>query len=364
MNAAVRALVRLGANSGHRIYGISGGFKGFIQGAVQRMRWLDVRQWGTQPGAKLKTRRDGLFTVADCMKMCLVVEKHQLDAIVMIGGWDGYVSMLDLHQKAKDYPALANLHMYCIPATISNSLPGSAQSIGADSALNTISDAISFIKHSAASSRRVYVVEVMGRRCGFLALTASLACGAEEMVLPECPLSLHTLSELVDQLKMSFTDFHHDMALVLTTDYADAQKVLTPQFISDLLLRESEGVYSGVRYSKLGHIQQGGPPTPHDRLLAIQLAIGCLRHLESNFTVASDRVRPCRVAVGTLETGETCLTPFDELVHDMDMVNRRARHQWWFERLYPYAKVLAQPAPIAQINQLEATRHRHIRSSL
>lgn len=351
MNAAVRALVRLGTNAGHRVFGIQGGFKGFVAGQIRRLRWLDVRMWVTQPGANIKTRRDKDISVADLIKISQYVERHSLNVLVMVGGWDGYLSMLDLHRKSGDYPALSHLMMYCVPSTISNSAPCTSQAIGADTALNVMTEAITFIKASAASSRRVYVVEVMGRRCGYLAVAASLACGAEEMFLPECSLSLSSLIQTVADLKLGFQHFKHDMALVITTELADPEKVLTPQFISEILLRESEGVYSSVRFSKLGHVQQGSPPTPYDRILATSFMDSTLQHIVAHFAPSS--ARPFRGCVGTRVTGEIYTTSLDEMVHEMDFKNRRPAHQWWFERVYPYARTLAQPGPIQELRRLK-----------
>ena len=130
-------------------------------------------------------------------------EAHHIDGLLMIGGWSGYQAAYELHAKRNEHPAFA-LPIVCLPASINNDLPGSELSIGADTALNNIVKDVDKIKQSAVASRRCFVVEVMGRDCGYLALQSGLATGAERVYLPEEGMSLQDLKTDVDDLVEGF----------------------------------------------------------------------------------------------------------------------------------------------------------------
>ena len=159
--------------------------------------------------------------------------------------------------RAEQYPVF-NLPIVCLPAAINNDLPGSEVAIGADTALNNIVSDVDKIKQSAVASGRCFVVEVMGRDCGYLALMSGLATGAERTYLPEEGISLHDLETDVLNLKDGFRNGKR-LGLVITSEGSDP--VYNSGFIKELFERESEGLFS-VRQSILGHVQQGGDPSP------------------------------------------------------------------------------------------------------
>src|SRR5262249_52396430 len=157
---------------------------------------------------------------------------------------------------------------FCLPATIDNDLPGSELSIGADTALNSIVEAIDKIKQSAVASRRCFVVEVMGRTCGYLAQMSGLASGAERVYLPEETVTLSDLQRDIDLLLRGFQQGKR-LSVMIRNECAHPR--YTTNFISTLFAEEGEGSFD-VRQAILGHLQQGGNPTPFDRILATRLA--------------------------------------------------------------------------------------------
>ena len=184
-----------------------------------------------------------------------------------VGGWSGYEAVYQLYRLRENFPAF-NIPLLCVPATIDNNLPGSELSIGADTALNSIVEAVDKIKQSAVASRRCFVVEVMGRTCGYLAQMSGLASGAERVYLPEEEI---TLSDLQQDIALLTRGFQQGKRLSLMIRNEHAHPRYTTDFISTLFAEEGKGVFD-VRQAILGHFQQGGNPTPFDRILAMRLA--------------------------------------------------------------------------------------------
>jgi 6-phosphofructokinase 1 len=176
MNTAVRAALRLALDRGHHVVGIRNGFRGFLEGDFADMEWMSVNGWASRGGAELGTNRR-VPADRELYAVARHVEARNIDALLMIGGWSGYSAVHKLHAERERFPAF-NIPMICLPASINNNLPGSELSIGSDSALNNIVVAVDKIKQSAVASQRCFVVEVMGRRCGYLALMSALATSA------------------------------------------------------------------------------------------------------------------------------------------------------------------------------------------
>ena len=331
MNPAVRVAVRVGIDNGHTMFGIRNGFRGLEVGDLQEMDWMSVNGWASRGGAELGTSRhlprNGHF--AD---IALQIEEHQLDGLLMIGGWAGYRAAHRMQEHADEHPAL-RIPVVCLPAAINNDLPGSEHAIGADTALNNIVSDVDKIKQSAVASGRCFVVEVMGRDCGYLALMSGLATGAERVYLPEEGISLKDLEADVSDLKAGFRHGKR-LGLVITSEHADT--VYNSGFIKALFERESEGLFS-VRQSILGHIQQGGDPSPFDRIQTTRLASKSLEYLIDQ--VLSDT--PASAFIGLLH-GKIRFTPLTEFPNMIEPEAHRPREQSWMA-LLPLAKVMARP---------------------
>jgi 6-phosphofructokinase 1 len=331
MNTAVRVAVRVGIDSGHTMLGISNGFRGLEAGIVREMDWMSVNGWASRGGAELGTSRH-LPRGGQFAQIAAQLDEHRIDGLLMIGGWAGYQATHELLAHTDEFPQLG-VPVVCLPATINNNLPGSELSIGADTALNNIVADVDKIKQSAVASGRCFVVEVMGRDCGYLALMSGLATGAEQVYLPEEGITLRALEADVNDLKRGF-EAGKRLGLVICSERAD--RVYTSGFIKTLFEREGEGLFS-TRQSILGHIQQGGDPSPFDRIQATRLAARSMEYLIAQ----ASGIEPESAFIG-LEHGRirfTPLTAFPDLVEpDFD----RPREQSWMA-LRPLAKVMARP---------------------
>ena len=332
MNTAVRAAVRHGLDRGHILLGVRNGFPGLAAGQVVEMDWMSVNGWAPRGGAELGTNRK-IPSGRDYYAIARQIEEHQIEGLLIIGGWTGYQSAYQLMNERRNYPAF-NIPMVCLPATINNHLPGSELSVGADTALNNIVQAVDKIKQSAVATRRVFVVEVMGRKCGYLALMSGLASGAERVYLHEEGVTLRDLQADLEQLVAGFKGGKR-VGLIIRSEQANP--IYTTDFMRSLFEEEGHTLFD-VRQAILGHLQQGGDPSPFDRILATRLATKCVDYLIAR---ASD---------GSTESAFIGLQGTEVKFHDLqdflrmaDEENQRPKMQWWLD-LRPIARVLAKPA--------------------
>ncbi len=335
MNTAARGAVRLGLDRGHIMLGVRNGFEGLIEGDIQEMGWMSVQGWASAGGAELGTNRK-IPTGRELYAIARTIEQHQIDGILMIGGWSGYQGAYTLVSERKNFDSF-NIPIVCLPATIDNDLPGSELSIGADTALNSIVEAVDKIKQTAVAYRRCFVVEVMGRYCGYLALMSGLATGAERVYLNEEGITLHDLE--ID-LQHLIEGFQHGKRLGLLIRNESASRVYTTDVMCALLEAEGKGLYD-VRSAILGHLQQGGTPSPFDRIQATRLAGKCIDWLINE----ADVMPPGGVFVG-LEAGKTRFHDLIDLPRLVDMEHQRPKQQWWMD-LRRVVEILALPGPSA-----------------
>ncbi len=333
MNTAVRAAVRLGIDKGHIMMGVRNGFEGLIEGDLYEMNWMSVNGWALRGGAELGTNRT-VPAGSDFYAIARNIEKHQIEAILMIGGWAGYEGILAMHGQKDNFPVF-HLPMVCLPASIDNDLPGSELSVGADTALNSIVNAVDKIKESAVASRRAFVVEVMGRHCGYLALMSALATGAERVYLPEEGI---TLSDLVQDVAMVKRGFQQGKRVALLIRNEAANSIYTTQFIH-ALFEEEGGDDFDVRTAILGHIQQGGRPSPFDRIQAGRLAAQCIDYLQQQ----AAELEPTSACIG-LWQGKATFTTLEDVARMMDKEKKRPHEQWWMQ-LREVARIMSQPDP-------------------
>ena len=334
MNTAVRAALRLTLDRGHHVVGVRNAFRGLVDGDFFEMGWMSVNGWASRGGAELGTNRKApgdreLYTIAR------QIEKHEIDGILMIGGWSGYAAVAKLHAERERFPAF-NLPIICLPASINNNLPGSELSIGSDTALNNIVSAVDKIKTSAVASQRCFVVEVMGRRCGFLALMSGFATGAEKVYMHEDGV---TLADLQKDLRMLTDGFRRGKRLGLLIRNEDANPFYTTPFMCALFEQEGGELFD-VRQAILGHLQQGGDPSPFDRILATRMAAASVEFLIDEATKAAGGA----TAFIGIREGRLTITPFEDLPRMMDLENQRPKEQWW-RALAPIAQLLASPGP-------------------
>ena len=333
MNTAVRTAVRIGLDRGHIMLGIENGFEGFVRGEIKEMDWMSVSGWAYRGGAELGTNRY-VPHGRDLYLIARNIEEYQIQGLLMIGGWAGYQGMYTLFKERENFPGF-NIPLVCLPATIDNDLPGSDLSIGADTALNSIVEAVDKIKQSAVASRRAFVVEVMGGYCGYLALMSGLATGAEKVYLHEEGV---TLKDLQNDLNDLVQGFSHGKRLGLMIRNERAHDIYTTDFMCRLFEAEGGDLFD-VRQSILGHLQQGGNPTPFDRVQASRLATRCVDHLIEE--AAYDE--PAGTCIG-LKGGKLTFTSLESYPRLVDKHLGRPKDQWWMS-LRGIARIMAQPGP-------------------
>ncbi|WP_341360354.1 6-phosphofructokinase [Georgenia sp. M64] len=318
MNTAARAAVRLGIDRGMTVLGVNGGFPGLIDGDVAELAWHDVEGWVGEGGAGLGTRR-AVPEVEQLYALGRAIERLELDGLLIIGGFNAYLAAHRMVSERDRYPAF-QLPIVCVPASIDNNLPGSELSIGADTALNNIVEALDKIKQSASAAKRCFVVETMGRRCGYLALMAGLAAGAERVYLPEEGMSL---AELATDTERMVASFRAGRRLFLAIRNETASDLYTTDVLARIFQEEGHGLYD-VRQAVLGHLQQGGNPSPFDRILATRLVSHAIADLAGQLETGTAEGRYLGL-VGS----DVVAHPLVHMDEEVDLSARRPRHQWW-----------------------------------
>jgi len=298
---------------------------------------MSVSGWASRGGSGLGTSRE-VPSGRDFYAIARNIEKFDIQGLLMVGGLSGYQGAHQLFVERENYPAF-NIPIICLPASINNNLPGSDLSIGADTALNTIVEAVDKVKQAAVAQRRCYVVEVMGRKCGYLALMGGLATGAERVYLHEEGIRLHDLVNDVEQLRLGF---EHGKRLGLMIRNEEAHEVYSTNVLCAIFEAESSDLFE-VRQSILGHIQQGGNPSPFDRIQATRFAARCIEFLIEQAALPE----PAGSFMG-LEAGGMTLHSLEELPKLVDKENQRPKQQWWMD-LRPIAKLMSQPMPSWQM---------------
>lgn len=329
MNAAARAAVRMGLHRGWTMLGVDGSWHGLGDGDVHELTWADVEGWAFDGGAELGTSRV-VPPVESFYSLGRAIEQNNIDALIVIGGFNAYLGVRAIEEEKRKFPAL-DIPMVLVPASIDNNLPGAELAIGADTALNNAVWALDRIKESAAASRRCFVAESMGRKCGYLALMSGIASGAEYVYINELPLYLDRLSSDAEKLRRSFEEGRRLMLVVMneeTSTHYDRK------FVAQAFEAAGEGLFD-VRNSALGYIQQGGAPTPFDRLLATRLTYAAMSRLEG-MLAEGDRDA---IYVG-MHSNEIEGQLISEMSHEVDMEKRRPRDQWWLS-LVPVVEVVS-----------------------
>ncbi|NLM36258.1 MAG: 6-phosphofructokinase [Clostridiales bacterium] len=252
MNAAIRAVVRMGLEKGLKVMGVERGYNGLINGEIIEMNRNSVSDIIQKGGTILRTARcDEFKTEAGREKAVKVLKVFGIDGLVVIGG-DGSFTGAKL---------LSNLGVLTvgIPGTIDNDLAYTDQTIGFDTALNTVLDAINKLRDTSTSHERVSIVEVMGRHCGDIALYAGLAGGAESIIVPEIGMDIDEICKAILEGRRS-GKLHN--LIILAEGVGGAEKMAKH-------VEEVTGIET--RATILGHIQRGGSPTAADRVLASRL---------------------------------------------------------------------------------------------
>ncbi|CAG8509686.1 10075_t:CDS:10 [Dentiscutata heterogama] len=329
MNAATRAAVRVSINRGHKPIAIYNGFTGLLNENVRELNWLDVDDWTSKGGSELGTTK---VEANNLELIACQLQKQGINALLLIGGFEAYSSLIKLTEARDKYPAFC-IPMVCIPATISNNVPGTEFSLGSDTSLNAIVDSCDVIKQSAsASRRRVFVVEVQGGNCGYLAVMAGLAVGATNIYAPEYGLSLKTLQEDVNHLVRRFgADTKRTSSGRLILRNERVSNTYTTDVIANIMQTEGKGLFDS-RTSILGHIQQGGSPSPMDRIRAKTFAVKCVSFLEkhAHFSNPSEKMKLPEVYTKDPESAAVIgIKGAQILAEETEFEKRKSKKAWW-----------------------------------
>lgn len=339
MNSAVRSAVRLALSHGHKVYAVHDGFEGLAKGEVFEMEWHKVAGWTGQGGSLLGTKRT--LPRKHMEKIVETITKFSISALLVIGGFEGYEGVLQLFEARSRYEELC-IPMCLIPATISNNVPGTDFSLGADTAVNAAMEGCDKIKQSASGTkRRVFVVETMGGYCGYLATSAGIAVGADAAYIFEDPFNIHDLTTNVEHLTEKMKK---DIQRGLVLRNEKCHENYTTDFIHKLYSSEGKGVFD-CRVNVLGHLQQGGAPSPFDRNFGTKLGVRAIQWISERLTenFRQDRVfanSPETACVLGLKRKVISFTPVTELKAATDFEHRMPKIQWWFN-LRPMLKMLA-----------------------
>ncbi|NXE57934.1 PFKAM protein, partial [Casuarius casuarius] len=339
MNAAVRSTVRIGLIHGHRMLAVHDGFEGLAFGMVEEISWERVGGWTGLGGSKLGTKRT--LPKKYFEEISANINTFGIHGLIIIGGFEAFTGSLELMEGRAKYEELC-IPICIIPATVSNNVPGSDFSIGADTALNTITTTCDLIKQSAAGTkRRVFIIETMGGYCGYLATLAGLAGGADAAYIFEENFSIRDLQMNVEHLteKMKTTV---KRGLVLRNERCSEN--YTTDFIYNLYSEEGKGIFD-CRKNVLGHMQQGGTPTPFDRNFGTKMGAKAVAWITGKIKECS---RHGRIFANTADSA--CLLgmrkrslvfqPLSELKEQTDFEHRLPKEQWWL-KLRPILKILA-----------------------
>lgn len=298
MNAAIRAVTRTALFHGIEVVGILNGYQGMINGHFRKLKSHMVSDIIQRGGTMLKSARSEMFMKEEGRQQAYdMITEEGIDGIVVIGG-DG------TFKGARKFSLEYNLPVVGIPGTIDNDLYGTDYTIGYDTALNTIVEAVDKIRDTASSHNRLFFIEVMGKDAGFLALRSGIACGAEAILIPEINRDTASLREHLEadykRRKLS------NIILV-----AEGDETGGAFNIAEQVKEEFEGY--DIRVTVLGHIQRGGSPSAFDRVIASQLGVAAVEALIDDQK---------SIMVGLMNR-EVVHIPFNRTIKHHKDVNRR-----------------------------------------
>ncbi len=307
MNAAIRSVVRVGIERGVEVFGVNHGYAGLVSGDLQQMGRRDVGGIMQLGGTMLGSARSEEFkTEAGQRKAMRSLNQHGVEGLIVIGGNGSQTGANALWKLG--------LPVVGVASTIDNDLYGADITIGCDTALNIALEAIDRLKVTAASHERAFLIEVMGRDCGYLALMAGIAGGAEAIVIPEVEI---TPEQLADELTSTY-ERGKSHAIIVVAEGAKHNA----NAIMEYFTREEENIGFELRATHLGHVQRGGTPSVFDRGLATRTAAAAVDHM-----LAGDH----GMLVG-MQGAKITTTPLEEIA---------GRHKPVDPELYKLAEVLA-----------------------
>lgn len=338
MNSVAKFLVRFLINSSYTVMGAVGGFPGMAEGKIETMSWSSVAQWTGKGGCELGTAEGILPDQLAAVEA--TIQKFKISSVIVIGGHHALMSVVEMCKARADHPAL-RIPMCAIPVTIRNNLPGTDFSVGMDTALNAIVEAIDTLKCSAASSReRMFLVEVMGGFCGQLAVYAGLASGVDAAYIHEDIISLEVIKDDIRYLESKFAS-GMKRAVILRNE--KCSKNFDMNFMQAVF--EQEAASFTVRNNVLGHVQFGYAPSPLDRVYASRLAFRACLFVVEQMKRCGQSPGSCAVDDGSyamigVKGANEVATPVFDLMERYDPSLGRTHSQPVMEALKPLVRLL------------------------
>ena len=298
MNAAVRSVVRASSYFSLECVAIYKGYQGLIDDDTKLMNARSVNNIINKGGTILKSARCLEFRTPEGRKKAYeTIKKHTIDALIVIGGDGSFTGAMIFHSEF-NFPVIG------IPGTIDNDIHGTTHTIGFDTALNTVIDAIDKIRDTAISHNRLFFVEVMGRDAGHIALNTGIGAGAEEILVPEEDMGL---DRLLESLKRSEKTGKSSSIVVIAEGDKTGKNVFE---IAEYV--EKNLPYYEVRVSVLGHMQRGGSPSCFDRVLASRMGVHAVESLLKGVS---------NVMVG-IDNSQMILTPLESSIKGKTKINK------------------------------------------
>jgi len=294
MNAGIRAVVRAGIYHGLNMFGVKRGYDGLVNGEIIPMDAKSVANIIQRGGTILKTARSDEFRTYEGRKQAFEnIQKLGIDALVVIGG-DGTFTGASKFIEEFDIPIIG------MPGTIDNDLAGTDFTIGYDTAINTVVDAVDKIRDTAESHDRLFVIEVMGRDSGLIALRSGISTGAEAVLIPELEVDYNAIMKRLDSTRKNKSS-----RIIIVAEGDDEGGLV----VADRIKKNFP--HYDVRVSILGHIQRGGKPSCMDRVLASRLGVAAVEGL----------LEGRRGEMAGLICGEIKYTPFNKAIKHIDKIN-------------------------------------------
>lgn len=339
MNAATRAAVAYCLARGHTPVALHNGFPGLCRhhddkplGSVREVDWLEAESWASLGGSEIGTNRglpsEDMPTTAMCM------EKYAIDALFIVGGFEAFTALSQMRLARKQFPSLC-IPMVVLPATVSNNVPGTEYSLGSDTCLNALIEYCDTLKQSAsASRRRVFVIETQGGETGYIATIAGLSVGAVAVYTPEEGITLRMLQADIEHLRAQFVkDAGQNRSGKLILRNEKASKTYTTERIAEIISSEAAGRFES-RFAVPGHVQQGGIPSPMDRVRAVRFGVKSLQHLETFWDKSREQVAadPMGAVVIGIRRAQVEFSPMERIeAEETDWKHRRPKDEFWLQ---------------------------------
>uniref|UniRef100_H2Z9H3 ATP-dependent 6-phosphofructokinase n=1 Tax=Ciona savignyi TaxID=51511 RepID=H2Z9H3_CIOSA len=340
MNAAVRSAVRTCLYNGYKAIVVHNGYEGLANDMIENYTWKCVANFVAAGGSILGTKRT-LPSQCGFDKISEVIKKRNIHGIICIGGFEAVQGAMEVDGARNRFPEL-QIPLVCVPCTVSNNIPGSDLSIGTDTALNMIVQTCDRIKMSASGTkRRTFVLETMGGYCGYLATMSGLAAGADAAYIFEEEFTIKDLQKNISHLRSKMQG-KIQRGLILRNEKANEN--FSTDFVHRLYAEEGKNVFD-CRVNVLGHMQQGGVPSPFDRNYATKsaakAAFWILDKISNN--VVGDKVvcssHDSVVLLG-MKRRQMLFQPVEDLKEATDFKHRIPVQQWWMQ-IRPLLRIMA-----------------------